>query len=100
MTRLRLSCSDCLGGETAAYVGQRSIRGQTTAVPPPVQSPVACRCRFLLGRGADLGDDMPRVVVATLLTARLIGKPDRTYGGDRYYGGYSDHLPVGCVVEH
>lgn len=20
--------------------------------------------------------------------------PDRTYGGDRYYGGYSDHLPV------
>lgn len=27
-------------------------------------------------------------------------KPNRTYGGDRYYGGYSDHLPVACVIEH
>jgi len=23
-------------------------------------------------------------------------RPNRTYDGDRYYGGYSDHLPVGC----
>ena len=27
-------------------------------------------------------------------------KPNRTYGGDRYYGGYSDHLPVKCVIEY
>lgn len=27
-------------------------------------------------------------------------KPNRTYGGDNYYGGFSDHLPVGCVIEH
>jgi len=25
-------------------------------------------------------------------------RPDRTYGGDRYYGGYSDHLPVCCQL--
>jgi hypothetical protein len=27
-------------------------------------------------------------------------RPNRTYGGDRYYGGYSDHLPVVCVIEN
>ncbi len=26
-------------------------------------------------------------------------QPNRTYGGDRYYGGYSDHLPVMVVLE-
>ncbi|MCA9242788.1 MAG: endonuclease/exonuclease/phosphatase family protein [Phycisphaerales bacterium] len=26
-------------------------------------------------------------------------RPNRTYGGDRYYGGYSDHLPVACKLE-
>lgn len=26
-------------------------------------------------------------------------RPNRTYGGDNYYGGYSDHLPVVCVIE-
>jgi endonuclease/exonuclease/phosphatase family metal-dependent hydrolase len=26
-------------------------------------------------------------------------RPNRTYGGDKYYGGYSDHTPVACVVE-
>lgn len=25
--------------------------------------------------------------------------PDRTYGGDNYYGGYSDHLPVFVEIE-
>jgi len=25
--------------------------------------------------------------------------PDRTYGGDNYYGGYSDHLPIFVEVE-
>ena len=25
--------------------------------------------------------------------------PNRTYGGDRYYGGYSDHLPVYITLE-
>jgi len=25
--------------------------------------------------------------------------PNRTYGGDRYFGGYSDHLPVMVVLE-
>ena len=27
-------------------------------------------------------------------------RPNRTYGGNRYFGGYSDHLPVACVVAH
>jgi hypothetical protein len=27
-------------------------------------------------------------------------KPNRTYGGNNYYGGFSDHLPVVCVIEH
>lgn len=26
-------------------------------------------------------------------------KPNRTYGGDTYYGGFSDHLPVGVSVK-
>jgi endonuclease/exonuclease/phosphatase family metal-dependent hydrolase len=26
-------------------------------------------------------------------------QPNRTYGGDRYYGGFSDHLPVMVVLE-
>ncbi len=25
-------------------------------------------------------------------------RPNRSYGGDRYYGGYSDHLPVVCEL--
>ncbi|OFY56178.1 MAG: hypothetical protein A2Y87_04290 [Bacteroidetes bacterium RBG_13_46_8] len=28
----------------------------------------------------------------------LVGLPDRTYGGDVYYGGFSDHLPVYMVL--
>lgn len=27
-------------------------------------------------------------------------KPNRTYGGDKYFGGYSDHLPVKTVLEY
>ena len=27
-------------------------------------------------------------------------RPGRTYARDRYFGGYSDHLPVACVIEH
>ena len=27
-------------------------------------------------------------------------KPNRTYGGDKYFGGYSDHLPVVTVLHY
>lgn len=27
-------------------------------------------------------------------------RPNRTYGGEKYHGGYSDHLPVACIVEY
>ena len=27
-------------------------------------------------------------------------KPNKTYGGTRYYGGYSDHLPVYTILKH
>lgn len=26
--------------------------------------------------------------------------PNRTYGGPNYYGGYSDHLPIGMTLDH
>ena len=28
------------------------------------------------------------------------GKPNRTYGGSNWYGGFSDHLPVYCELNH
>ena len=35
-----------------------------------------------------------------LFTHKKYGKsPNRTYGGDRYYGGYSDHLPIYLKME-
>ena len=27
------------------------------------------------------------------------GKPNRTYGGNNWYGGFSDHLPIYCRFE-
>jgi hypothetical protein len=26
--------------------------------------------------------------------------PSRTYGGEKYYGGFSDHLPVYLILEN
>jgi hypothetical protein len=26
-------------------------------------------------------------------------KPSTTYGGDKYYGGYSDHLPIQLTLK-
>lgn len=81
MSHLRLSYSDVLGGEAAAYVGQRPILRQQASDRPCRRHSVAdaaasseCRSHLLPRRRADLGDDMTRVVVATLLVARLLGK--------------------------
>ena len=31
---------------------------------------------------------------------KSFGKPNRTYGGSNWYGGFSDHLPVYCELNH